>query len=818
MTSARQRIESWYEARGWDVLPFQRQAWSAFDRGASGLIHAPTGTGKTLAAWLGPVASALDAVDPGRGLQVLWITPLRALAADTRKHLQASVDELELDWSVGLRTGDTTAAERAKQRRRLPHALITTPESLSLLLSDKDVAGRFGALRAVVVDEWHELLGSKRGVQLELCLSRLRSVAPAVCTWGLSATLGNLTEARDVLLGTQAGERVMIDGPRGKNVTIRSVIPPRMERFPWAGHLGLTLLPSVLQRLDSAETTLLFTNTRSQAEVWHRALIDARPDWADDIALHHGSVDGELRRTIEQRLRDGEVRCVVCTSSLDLGVDFHPVEQVIQVGSPKGVARLMQRAGRSGHRPFETSTVHCVPSHAFELVEIAAARRALDADRLEARRPLRRSLDVLAQHLVTLALGDGFDVAGTLREVRTTHAFAELSDAEWMWVLDFITRGGQALQGYPEYRRVEIVEGVGRVTDRKIATRHRMTIGTITSDADMSVRWASGGRLGSIEETFIARLRRGDTFLFAGRTVELVRIKDMTAYVRRAKKRTGSVPRWQGGRMPLSSQLARAVLEVLADGLDADDPELQAVRPMLALQSEVSALPAPDVLLVEHVESREGHSVFFFPFAGRLAHEGLALLVAYRLSQRRPSTYTLAVNDYGFELLGDQAFAEDEADIRSLFSTDNLVEDILACSNMTEAARRRFRDIARIAGLVFPGYPGRGKTARQVQASSGLLFDVFERYDSENQLLEQARREVLEDQLDLARLGRALARVDDQRVVVTRPARLTPLAFPLWAERLQSTVVSSERWRDRVMKMAARLERAAERSVPRARA
>lgn len=806
-------LEALFTERGWDAQPFQREAWDAYARGASGLIHAPTGTGKTLAAWLGPASEAVS--DPRDGLQVLWITPLRALAADTRDHLESSARDLGLAWNVGRRTGDTTAAERRKQRKRLPEALVTTPESLSLLLSDVDVAQRFGGLRAIVVDEWHELLSSKRGVQLELCLARLRALAPDLRTWGLSATLGNLDEARDALLGPDFdGECVRIEGPPGEATSIRSVLPPSIERFPWAGHLGTTLLPAVLEQLDAASSTLLFTNTRSQAELWHDALRAARPEWSDVIALHHGSVDADLRAEIEARLRDGELRCVVCTSSLDLGVDFHPVDQVVQVGSPKGVARLLQRAGRSGHRPGGVSDVLCVPSHAFELIEIAAARRAATGGAIEARRPLRRSLDVLAQHLVTLALGDGFDVDATLAEVRTTHAFAALSDDEWRWVLDFVTRGGQALQGYPEYRRVVIEDGVGRVVEKDIARRHRMTIGTITSDADMTVRWASGGRLGSVEEGFVSRLRRGDVFLFAGRTLELVRVKDMTAYVRRATKSAGSVPRWQGGRMPLSSRLAEAVLDVLSDGVDARDAEADAVRPMLALQAQVSELPSREIFLVERVTTREGHSTFFYPFAGRLAHEALALLVASRLARARPATFTIAVNDYGFELLGDHPFDVDEDALRALLSTDALVEDVLAASNETEAARRRFRDIARIAGLVFPGYPGRGKTARQVQASSGLIFDVLERYDGDNMLLDQARREVLDEQLDLRRAREALDAIAARRLVVTHPERLSPLAFPLWAERLQSTVVSTETWRARVMKMAARLEKAADAKSP----
>ncbi len=796
----------WFASRGWEVFDFQRRAWDAFREGRSGLIHSPTGSGKTLAAWLGPVSEPAN----GPGLKVLWITPLRALARDTTRNLAATARAMGVDWRVELRTGDTPQSARARQRKRPPDALVTTPESLSVMLSYADADDLLGNLRCVVVDEWHELLGSKRGVQLQLCLARLRRLVPGLSTWGLSATLGNLEEAMAVLLGPE-GRGELIRGTVPREIRIRALVPPEVDRFPWSGHLGTRLLPRVVDALASGGTTLFFTNTRSQAELWHEALCAARPDWRDSIALHHGSVDRAGREGIEADIAEGRLRCVVCTSSLDLGVDFSPVDQVIQVGSPKGVARLMQRAGRSGHRPGLPSEVLCVPTHAFELVEIAAARRAREAGRIEARTPPALCLDVLAQHLVTRAVGGGFVEEEALEEARATHAFAGLSDRAWQWVMDFVTRGGEVLSAYPQFRKVVREKDRWIVADRSIARRHRMSIGTIASDTSMALRWSSrgGGRLGTVEESFIARLKPGDRFLFSGRLLELVRVRDMTAWVKSARRGGRTVPRWQGGRMPLSTELADTVVELLADPAGAGGPEMSAVRGLVDVQRRWSRLPSPGELLAERVRTREGHHLFLYPFAGRLVHEGLATLLAWRLSRSRPATFTLSFNDYGLELLSPSPFARDPGDLPAALSPDRLAEDLAACVNVSESARRQFRDIARIAGLVFPGYPGSGKTARQVQVSSGLIFDVLVRYDAGNLLLDQARREVLEGQLEFRRLQRTLEDAGRRKLMVVDTRRLTPLAFPLWAERLQSQVISSEDWRARVRRAAERLEKAA---------
>ncbi|MCW5624942.1 MAG: ligase-associated DNA damage response DEXH box helicase [Burkholderiales bacterium] len=799
------RIERWFEARQWQPFPFQRAVWAAATAGESGLIHATTGTGKTYAAWFAALLREDDAERATPPLTVLWLTPMRALAADTAKALEAPLADLELPWTVGMRTGDTSSAERAKQARRLPSALVTTPESLSLLLTQSDARDKLGTVRTVIVDEWHELMGSKRGVQVQLALARLRRWNPALVTWGLSATLGNLDEAMDVLVGRGR----LVQGKLAKAVAIDTIIPATIERFPWAGHLGVRLLDEVVTQVEASSTTLLFTNTRSQAELWYQALLDARPEWAGLLALHHGSLDRDVRNWVEQGLKSGSLKACVCTSSLDLGVDFLPVERVLQLGSPKGVARLLQRAGRSGHAPGRLSRVTCVPTHAFELVEAAAARRAAAAGRIESRRPPRKPLDVLTQHLVTVALGGGFHPDALLAEVRSTHAYRDLRDDEWRWALDFVVRGGDSLYAYPEYHRV-VVDANGRhhVADRAIAKRHRLSVGTIVSDGSIEVRYLSGGRIGHVEERFIGWLKPGDCFLFGGRLLELVRVYQMTAYVRRAKPGKGAVPRWNGSKMPLSSELAQAVVELidLARQGQHPEPETAALIPLFEIQARWSLIPARDELLIETVKTREGHHFFCFPFGGRHVHTGLAHLLAWRIGRERPTSFSICVNDYGFELLAPEPVDWPHFLDAGLFDERGLEDDALASLNAGMLARGRFREIARVAGLVFQGYPGQAKSNRQLQASSELFFDVFEKYDPTNRLLEQSKREVLEQELELGRMRETLREIARRTVRRVAPPHPTPFAFPLMIERIREKL-STEKVADRVQRMLAELER-----------
>jgi ATP-dependent helicase Lhr and Lhr-like helicase len=554
MGSSPDFAKQWFSARGWKPFAFQKQVWAAVKQGQSGLLHASTGAGKTYAVWFGALnryANPLAPVEKPRKrkpaaepLTVLWVTPMRALAADTARALEVTLQDLQIPWNVGLRTGDTSASERARQSRRLPTALITTPESLTLLLARADAQTALSTLRMIVVDEWHELLGNKRGVQLQLALARLRRWQPDLVVWGVSATLGNQPHAEQVLI-PQGG--ISVQGQSAKGLRVDSLRPAAIERFPWAGHIGLKMLPQVVEELESSPSTLVFTNTRAQSEIWYQALLEARPDWAGLIALHHSSLSRDTRDWVERALKDGRLKAVVCTSSLDLGVDFLPVERVLQIGSAKGVARLMQRAGRSGHAPGRVSRVTLVPTHSLELIEAIAAQDAVAQRHIEPRESPHKPLDVLVQHLVSIALGGGFVPEDLYEEVRGAWAYRDLTPEDWMWALAFVRHGGLSLTAYPDYRRVEPDEkGVWRVPDARLARRHRMSIGTIVSDASIQLKfWSKGGggkQLGSVEEGFIARLKPGDGFLFAGRLLELVRVENMTAYVKRSTAKKAAVP------------------------------------------------------------------------------------------------------------------------------------------------------------------------------------------------------------------------------------------------------------------------------------
>ncbi|MFO1342244.1 MAG: ligase-associated DNA damage response DEXH box helicase [Burkholderiales bacterium] len=872
--------EAFLSARGWTPFPFQRDAWAAYAQGKSGLIHAPTGFGKTYAAFcaacaLGPAGNArvpsppvgegaaqrrergtvvgaaavaatatltakanvtLSPTPPpsrGRGenasppIAILWVTPLKALAADTTLSLKEASAAMQPTWTVGLRTGDVSSSERAKQDRRLPTVLVTTPESLALMLARADWRERLGTLRTVIVDEWHELLSSKRGVLLELCLTRLRGANRQLQTWGMSATLGNLDEAMRVLIGPDAAlarQGVLISGKIDKKIVIDSLLPETIERFPWGGHLGVRMVQPVVGHIRRAKSTLIFTNTRSQTELWYQALLDAEPDLAGQIALHHGSLDRETREYVEQGIRSGALRAVVCTSSLDLGVDFRPVEQVLQIGSPKGIARILQRAGRSGHQPGATSRVTVVPTHALELVEAAASRQAADARHIESRSPLGsggagnlgagkawRPLDVLTQHLVTCALGGGFDADELRAEVEKSFTYQNLSDAggngrSTLW---FAAARRYRLADFP---KVVFDDDTKRyiVKDRRIAQRHRMNIGTIVSEASITVQFQGGARLGHVEEDFIARLNPGDAFIFAGRVVEFIRVREMTAYVRRATKKRNLVPRWAGGKMPLSTQLAGATRELIAEAKHGvyTTPEMRLCEPIFALQARLSALPDIKEWLVESLKSREGWHLFFYPFEGRLVHLGLATLFSYRLAQKHPElgkTFSIAINDYGFELLSPTEMHVDARELRELLDSRNVEADILAGLNAAELGKRQFREIARVAGLIDQGYPGQNKSSKQLQASSGLLYDVFTTYDSDNLLLKQAVREVLERQLEASRLAAALLRLRGSKALLMACERPTPFSFPLMVERLREKL-STEQIEQRVARMIAEID------------
>lgn len=807
------QISNWFASRGWKSFPFQQQLWDAYLSGKSGMLYSSTGSGKTYAALMGPLIEFINDGEIGNGGTIIWITPLRALTNDIAESIRQPIHELGLPFEVDVRTGDTSAHRKKKQLAKLPSILVTTPESLNLLLSYEQSCKSLKSLKMVVVDEWHELIGSKRGIQTELALSRLRSWCPDLKIWGLSATLGNPNQAMDCLLGqptksNQKKNRLLIKHKDELNLDIVSIIPKKIELFPWAGHLNTVLLKDVVETIHNYNSTLLFTNTRSQAEAWYQAIINFDESLIGLIALHHGSLEHEKRQWVETAIKSGDLKCVIATSSLDLGVDFSPVDHVVQLGSPKGISRLLQRAGRSGHKPGEKSTVTFVPTNCLELIELSAAREAILKDQLEARSPVNKPLDVLVQHLVTIATGGGFESNKLYKEVKSTYSYSSLTEKEWQWCIDFVENGGNCLKGYPEYRKIENEEGKYKVSGRSIAIRHRMSIGTITSDSAMNVKFVKGPKIGIVEEAFISRLRPGDKFTFGGRALELVRVRDMTAYVRRAKSNKASPVRWMGGKMPLSSELSKGVRRCLtrASKEKYPDEEMKAIKPILELQALWSKIPVEDELLVEQVQTLDGHHLFFFPFEGRLVHEGLSSLIAYRISKLSPITFTISINDYGFELLSVDKVDLDEELVRTLVDNKNLQEDIVNSMNATQMARRHFREIARVAGLVFQGYPGSGKSTKQIQASSELFFDVFKEHDPDNLLLKQADREILASQLEESRLKNVLDRLSETDISIMGLDKPSPLSFPLLVDRLRQKV-SSEKLSDRIARMQLGMEK-----------
>ena len=813
------RLQGWLASRDFSPWPFQVRTWAAYADGRSGLVHVPTGSGKTWAAWFGPLAEMLDdaeAGDPMDSIRVLHVSPLRAVGRDVRLALEQPLSGVAAEGDsgiqIGVRSGDTTAAERARQRKRLPATLVTTPESLSLLLAQKDAPTRFGDLRCVIVDEWHELMASKRGVQVKLGLARLRRFSPGLRTWGLSATFRDPEAAAARLCGVGTGQEppIVIRDEIDRPVVVRSLLPEDAESLPWAGHLGIRMAPRLLELLNPDVPTLVFTNTRSQAERWYEEILKSRPEWMERLALHHGSIDREVRTRVEAGLKDGTIGIAVCTSSLDLGVDFSPIQRVVQIGSPKGIGRLIQRAGRSGHRHGESCEVICVPTHAFELVEIAAARQAVAGNEIEARPVHDAALDCLIQHLVTVGLGGGFQPDELFDEIRTTMGYRNLERSAFDWCLALAEHGGSTLRRYEKYHRIVRGEdGRYTVPGRRLAAIHRLNIGTITGDGTIVIRYRNGTRLGSIEERFIARLEPGEAFLFAGKFLEFVTLHDMQAIVRPASRRATLTPHWAGTRFPLSTALSAAVRRTLDDvrrGI-LDEPETAFAAPILEAQSRISRIPAGGTVLAEVMRSDDGDHLFLHPFEGRLVHEGLAVLLALRFGRCRPMSFGLSFNDHGIEFFAETG-VDDRMDFAgllatqaaTLFTSEGLVADLLEGVNLGELGKRQFREVARVAGLVVQRYPGKESTARQLQAGASLIYDVYREFDPENLLLGQAEREVMERQFEERRLSSTLERLGSVPLEIVEIDRPSPLALPLLADRLGMTL-STESVLERLRKM-----------------
>ncbi|MBC8986930.1 ligase-associated DNA damage response DEXH box helicase [Pedobacter sp. N36a] len=812
------QVLKWLKSGKRKPFQFQSDAWQYYAEGYSGLINAPTGFGKTFSLFLAVVIEELNeqaensiklstkkglkkSVKSSKGLKLIWITPLRSLAKDLARAMREVCAELELDWQISVRNGDTTASEKLKQKKQMPEVLIITPESMHLLLAQKNSSSHFYSLRCIVADEWHELIGSKRGVMAELAISRIKGILKEkhperlLRIWGISATIGNLEQAMEVLVPYSDLLKIIVKADVKKKILIKSILPDHIDMLPWAGHLGHKLAHKLLPIIHKSKTTLIFTNTRGQAELWYQNLLALDESLAGVLAIHHGSIDYELRNWIEDALHSGVLKAVISTSSLDLGVDFKPVDTVVQIGSPKGVARFLQRAGRSGHSPNETSKIYFLPTHALELVEAAAIKEAAKTQQIESREPVVMAFDTLIQYLVTLAVGDGFKEEEIYEEVKQTHAFQEILPSEWSWIMQFITTGGNSLTAYNEFKKVVKAEdGLWQVESRQIAMRHRLHIGTIVSDAMIKVKYLGGGYIGMVEESFLSKLKAGNSFTLAGRVLEFIMVKEMTALVRRSNAKKAISPSWMGGRISLTANLGSILRKKYNETLDKthEDEELDIVFPLFERQAAVSHVPKSDEFLVELIHTKDGYHIFAYPFEGRMVHEALAALIAYRLSRHTPISFSIAMNDYGFELLSEHPIPMDEEEIRTLFSPAQLGEDIVSSINATEMAKRKFRDIACISGLVFQGFPGKYTANKHLQSSSALFFNVFTDYDPRNLLLRQAYEEAFYQQIEEPRLLAALQRIQQSTIILKRPESYTPLCFPIKVDSLRENMSTEE--------------------------
>lgn len=776
-------IHQFFKNRGWKPFPFQEQTWRAVLDGRSGLLYVPTGSGKTYAAALG-VFAKLMANPSKKKLRALYITPLRALARDIELALKEPIEQEGWPIKIEARTGDTKYSAKKKQLSSPADLMLTTPESLEILISQTEAVDILKNVEIVILDEWHELLSSKRGSLLELSLSYLRTLNPELQVWALSASIGNIEQAAQAAV-SRGVEPVVITSGSERKLDVECLLPEKLDRFPWTGHLGFALKEQLLHELDPEVSTLIFTNTRMQCERWFQTLNEMRPDMADQIAIHHSSLSREDREIAEEGIKNGDIKWVVCTSSLDLGVDFQPVERVVQIGSPKMVARMLQRAGRSAHRPGGKSRLLFVPTNAWEILELEALKASLAEGQIEARRPLHKPIDVLIQHMMTLACGPGLNLDEFRLALADTFSYSSVTQGELAWCIKFLTQGGESLGNYPQYKKLvfDPEDGCYHVYNRAQVQTHRMSIGTIVTRESVMITYANRSKIGSTDESFVAKLKSGDVFQFAGKRLQFIMLKDMVAYVRASKAPTNVVPSWGGNRFPISETLSHAFRHVLNAphaGLDA------LLLPLLGTQRQMSLVPGPDTLLIEYWSSKEGEHLFVYPFEGRLVHEGLGQLWALRFAKREPATFSFSANDYGFEILAPAGYRFKTLFDDDFFASDDLQNDISHSLHISEMSQRQFREIAQISGLIFTGYPGSPKSGRQKQVSSSLLYQVFAKYEPTNLLLKQSRDEVLFSSLESERMANTLKRMAGLNVVWKHLFSPSPLAFPLVVERVAS--------------------------------
>ena len=788
------QIADWFTRKGWSPRQHQLEVLEATGAGHSALLIAPTGAGKTLAGFLPTLDGLLR--QPMAGLHTLYISPLKALAVDVQRNLMTPVDDMALPIRVEARTGDTPAHKRQRQRFDPPNILLTTPEQLALLLSHADAATLFGSLRRIVLDELHALVTNKRGELLSLGLARLTTLAPQLRITALSATVARPDLLRDWIGGLlPAAQTDLLRAEGGANPQLS--ILRSAERVPWAGHSAQYAIPELFEIIKSHTTTLLFVNTRSQAEMLFQEL------WAENeemipIAMHHGSLAVEQRRKVEAAMSEGRLRAVVCTSTLDLGIDWGDVDLVVQIGAPKGASRMLQRIGRANHRLDEPSKALFVPSNRFEVLECEAALEAVAQGAQDSEDPVSGGLDVLAQHVLGSACAAPFDPVALHDEIRRAWPYRDLTWETFERVVDFVATGGYALRAYERYAKLkQTPDGKFRIAHPGIAQQYRLNIGTIIEEAMVKVRLVRGrgftkgattgpigrgGRvLGEMEEYFFTTLTKGDTFLFGGEIVAFEGMFENEAYVSRSQGRDPKIPSYMGGKFPLSTYLADGVRKLLAN---PDDWHLlpDQVADWLRLQHEVSLLPRPDSLLVETFPRGSQNYLVCYPFEGRLAHQTLGMLLTRRLERARARPLGFVASDYSLAIwgLGDMRalIRTGRLSLDELFDEDMLGDDLEAWLDESALMRRTFRNCAIIAGLIERRHPGKEKTGRQLTVSSDIIYDVLYQHEPDHILIQASRRDAARGLLDIERLGHMLARIK-RHIVHKSLDRISPLAVPV---------------------------------------
>ena len=764
-----EQLEQWFTARGWSPRRHQMEMLAAARAGDHALLVAPTGAGKTLAGFLPTLADLIE--EPGEGLHTLYVSPLKALAVDVRRNLLTPIEEMDLPIRVETRTGDTPSDRKARQRARPPQILLTTPESLSLLLSYPDSFLMFAQLKTVIIDEVHAFATQKRGDLLSLSLARLQRINPGLRRVALSATVADVDAYRAWLAPDGDINSVApVMGEEGADPDIAIFIPE--GRIPWSGHSGKYAAKQVMAEIERRQTTLIFCNTRGLAELIFQELWTAN-EANLPIGIHHGSLSVEARRKVENAMADGRLRALVATASLDLGVDWGNVDCVIQMGAPKGSSRLLQRIGRANHRLDQSSEAIIIPGNRFEYLEARAALDAVEAGERDADDFRTGSLDVLAQHVMALACAAPFAEPELLDEVRSATPYSALTDEGFANVLHFIEGGGYALKAYDRFKRLTHDEdGLWRVSHPRFIQQHRMNAGIIVDQPVLDVRFANGRKLGTVEEGFAATLRPGDSFFFSGLALEVVRM-DVTDLVVRATSKQARVPAWGGTRMAMSTRLADRVRHFLAEPEEwhrfPDD-----VREWLEVQKYRSALPEPGQLLIETFPHEGRYYLVCYSFEGWNAHQSLGMLLTRRMDAQGLMPLGFVSNDYALAVYGMKPVT----DPQSLFSADILDHEFVEWVEQSSLLKRAFRDVAVIAGLIERQHPGKRKTGRQVTFSTDLIYDVLRKYQPDHLLLKAAWADARARMTDVGRLGDLIDRASATMLHVDLD-RVSPLAVPV---------------------------------------